>query len=194
MKQYEILKYLPPYGDVAIPITHGSDLMISEGYVIKFYRVDGTSWIANFQKGYKEECSFVKSNNNFVIVVAGGHVYLMNPNNIKPLKDFDYDCCEVLQIDNHKFIIFDETDIIILNSYGEVEWTSGCVSYSGFINIKINNNIVNGLLYEIGCKDEPGWKQFSFNIKTKEIDIEQEQINLSIETQQKTTKPWWKFW
>jgi len=51
-KNYEILKGLPSYGKMYIPITNFENEKYSEGYVVRFFKKDGTDWVTNFGKGW----------------------------------------------------------------------------------------------------------------------------------------------
>jgi len=89
-KRYEVLDGLPTYGEMAIPITYNDELFVSEGYVVKFYKNDGTDWIANFQLGWTDTSKVISSNkSNIIFVVAGGIGYIINPDSIEPINFFD---------------------------------------------------------------------------------------------------------
>ena len=50
VKQYELLDGLPPYGPMYISVTtDDSEPYASEGYVLRLFKSDGTSWVANFR-------------------------------------------------------------------------------------------------------------------------------------------------
>ena len=50
-KQYEILEALPTYGPMYIPVTENDEAFYSEGFPVRFYKSDGTNWVANFKPG-----------------------------------------------------------------------------------------------------------------------------------------------
>ena len=187
-KRYEILKSLPTYGDMAIPITHNDEIFVSEGYVVKFYRDDRTEWIANFQLGWTET-SMVISNDksDFIIVIAGGTSYVMNPNEEKPIRIFDYGISEIIQMDNGDIIISsNETDIIILDETGRVEKRYDNISDFGFRSLKLDGDLLKGLLSSYDPPEDE-WLPFNINIKTDDIHI--------LTRKNKNEKePWWKFW
>jgi len=174
-KRYKILKGLPTYGDMAIPITSNDELFVSEGYVVKFYKDDGTEWIANFQMGWTDTSKVIDyKNSNLMIVIAGGTAYIMNPNNIQPLKIITYGITEVLSMDDGKFIIANETTLTILNKNGEIEWHSEYMSWDGIKDLKLDGNIVTGYAYNIFAYEDldidNSWIKFTLNIETKEIE------------------------
>lgn len=193
-KRYEVLDGLPAYGEMAIPITYNDELFVSEGYVVKFYKDDGTEWTANFQLGWTEISLAISSvKNNIIIVVAGGTGYLMNPNDEKPIKIFDYGISEIILRDNGHLILSNETDIIILDENGKLEWKSGRIADDGIKDLKLDGNILIGYGYDIGRYDEYNeaatWIQFVIDLDTKEIDWE-----LPSSCKITENKPWWKFW
>ncbi len=72
IKRYEILNSLPPYGPMYIPITEDGDPYYSEGYVIRFYKSDGTDWVANFQPGWTVfDGVFDFPQLDLIVVIAG---------------------------------------------------------------------------------------------------------------------------
>ena len=115
-KRFEVLDGLPAYGDMAVPIVSDDEVFVSEGYVVKFYKDDGSTWIANFPQGLSS-LSFVKEipNNNSVLVVAGGDGYLMNPNHTKPIQEFNYFADEMVERDDGKLILASLAEIIFLD-------------------------------------------------------------------------------
>ncbi len=173
-KQYEILEALPTYGEMAIPITYSSDLFISEGYVVKFFRNDGTEWIANFELGCTNTSKVVSiKDSDIVVVVAGGQSYIIDPNRTKPLRVLDYYISEIIQLDSGKFIIASDTDILILNKNAELEWESNYIGWDGIRDLKVENNILTGYAYNIFAYEESNsgndWIRFTVDLDTKEI-------------------------
>jgi hypothetical protein len=51
-KRYEILDGLPSYGPIYISISQDGIPFYSEGFVVRFYKSDGTNWVANFKPGW----------------------------------------------------------------------------------------------------------------------------------------------
>jgi len=88
--QCEVLKGLPAYGPMYIPINTDGEGFFSEGFVVKFYTKDGTNWIANFKPGWTNYYDvFDYSKFNTVIIIAGGYVYVMSPEKIKPITSYE---------------------------------------------------------------------------------------------------------
>ena len=194
-KRYEILDGLPTYGDMAVPIVSDSEVFVSEGYVVKFYKDNGSTWIANFPQGLGS-LSFVKSipNNNSILVVAGGDGYLMNPNHTKPIQEFNYFADTMVERDNGRLILASLTDIMFLDENAEIEWETGRVSWDGIKDLKLEGNILTGYAYDVGMYDENNddnaWVKFTIDLETKEIEGG---CNFSVlEVSEK--KLGWKYW
>ena len=188
-KRYEILDGLPSYGEMAIPILDGDDIFVSEGYVVKFYRDDGTTWIANFPKGYTNLFSVIEfSNNDNLFIISGGEAYLMNPNYSKPIKDFYYSVEEFVKNDNGGLIIATLTDIIFFDEYAEEEWRIN-ISFDGIKNLKLDNNTLTGYCYDIFITDgSDSWQPFFINLDTKEVAGGCSQPEIL-----KEKKPWYRY-
>ena len=79
--KYEVLKSLPPYGPMYIPISEDGINDYSEGLVVRLFKSDNTSWVANFKVGWTN-FNHVRSfkNSELIIIIAGGTCYLMNKN------------------------------------------------------------------------------------------------------------------
>ncbi len=191
-KRYEILDGLPAYGEMAIPIVDENEVFVSEGYVVKFYKDDGSTWIANFPKGFNNySCVKELKNSNNLLVVAGGDGYLMNPNYLEPIKDFYYLIEEIIEKDDG-FVLSTLTDIIFLNEYAEIEWKTGRISWDGIKDLKLDGNILTGYAYDIGMYDENNddnaWVKFTIDLETKKIEGG---CNFSEEVIER--KPWYKY-
>ena len=188
-RQYEVLDGLPTYGAMAVPITHNNELFVSEGYVVKFFRDNGTEWIANFQLGCTDTSHVIWNDNTKVIVViAGGIGYVINPNRVEPIRIFDYDISHFIEMNNGSMIISNEADIIILDENGTVEKRYDNIGFDGIGSLKLEENILTGLVYDINSYDniDDAWIPFSINLKTDEIKIEYKP--------KEEIKHWWKFW
>ena len=195
-KRYEILDGLPTYGDMAIPITYNNEILVSEGYVVKFYKDNGTDWIANFQLGWIKSCQVIANKyTNIIIVIADGAGYIMNPNKTEPIRILDYSIYEIIQMDSGSFIIASDSGIMILDKNGELEWESEYQSWDGIKDLKLNENILTGYAYDIFAYEEldenSAWIKFTVNLDTKEIEGGK-YIIPEFEVSEK--KLGWKYW
>lgn len=58
----------------------------SEGFVVRFHTDHGTSWVGNFDPGWTGlNAVYDFDHQTYILVIAGGTCYLMNPNDIKPI-------------------------------------------------------------------------------------------------------------
>ena len=186
-KRYKILEGLPTYGPMYVPISQDAIPFYSEGYVVRFYQSDGTSWVANFKSGWTN-FSAVYDFPEFkrTIVFAYGQCYIMADNEQKPLKAFGVGFSEVFQTEDNILIAVDQTDFTVIEINSDTVWHSERVSWDGFKNVNFSDDYVTGFAYE-PTSDEGEWKPFSFNYRTKEI------VGGSYHVQE-VSKPWWKIW
>jgi len=168
-KRYEILKGLPAYGPMYIPVSDNEEPFYSEGYVVKFKKPDGEEWVANFRPGwtnYNNIFDFPK--HNIIVVFAGGQGYIMKPDEQKPKMTFGLTIKDVVQKEDGSLICSDETHILVLdNKTGEI-WKSDRISWDGIKNLKLVDNKVIGQSYDPTNPNQP-WSDFELNLKTKEI-------------------------
>ncbi|UUV21131.1 hypothetical protein [Paenimyroides aestuarii] len=189
--QFEVLKSLPAYGPMYIPINTDGEGFFSEGFVVKFYNKDGTNWIANFKPGwtnYYDVFDYPKF--NIVIVIAGGFVYVMSPENKKPIVSYELGVEYALKHNDENLIFSDSEKIFDYNIYENSLWCSKRLSVDGIKDLKIQDNVLFGKTYDL-CDTEQ-WQDFSINLDTKEIKGRYFIEGSSSITVRK--KSWWKFW
>ena len=166
-KKYEILDGLPGYGPMYIPITETGEAFFSEGFVVKFSKDTGEEWIANFRPGMTNFNVIYEIDNSSVLVIAGGSVYIINPNQEKPIKCFGggEDFCQ--KIEDGRFVLADGISLTIIEKNLE-HWHTEKISWDGIRNIKIENNTVYGESYT-PINTEKEWITFEYNINKKEL-------------------------
>jgi hypothetical protein len=124
-----------------------------------------------------------------VIVIAGGTAYIMNPNKPEPIRIFDYDISEIIEMDDGSIIISNETDIIILDEYGKIKQRYDDIGFDGISNLKLEKNILTGLCYNIFITDNgDSWQPFFINLDTKEVAGGCSQPEIF-----KEKKPWYRY-
>jgi len=205
-KRYEILKSLPAYGPMYISISKNGKQFYSEGFVIRFYKDDGTDWVANFETGWSGlDKVFDCSEKNTIVVFAGGFGYVMNPNEEKPLITIDSMVNEVFQTQNGDLICIDDIGIQIFNILTREIWTSERISWDGFKDLTFEDGIIKGKSFD-PTNSIKEWTDFSFNTENKEIKggsfremlkqnphLEMKnRVEVKLKTKEK--KPWWKIW
>jgi hypothetical protein len=201
-KQFEILNGLPAYGPMYIPISPSGEPFYSEGFVVELYKQDGSTWIANFSKGWTNFSKvFGFPQKNIVVVFANGTCYVMNPESETPKLNFGVTIDNVLQTENGSLICSDNTNITILdNETGEL-WRSDRISWDGIKDLHIKNNFVIGVSYDPTAESDE-WTEFSIDLKTKVIkggsfqDMLVNNPNLQADknglVSEKPKRPWWK--
>jgi hypothetical protein len=187
-KRYEILNSLPNYGPMYIPITDNGEPFYSEGFAVRFCKINGEEWVANFQPGWtdlKEIIEFEKTQN--LLVIACGTCYIMNPNETKPIDVFGLGYSGVFKSTKGRLVLQNETDLTIIEADGTY-WDTERISWDGLAEIKIESNLVTGQSYDpMDHTDE--WSRFTYDIDTRIL------IGGSYPKYEKNTiKPWWKIW
>lgn len=201
-KRYEILDSLPAYGPMYIPITDDDERYFSEGFVIRFYKSNGTDWVANFRPGWTGfNKVFDFPQHDLIVVFAGGLGYIMNPNIEKPKMTFGITIDSVFQTENGSLACSDGISIQFLdNQTGEL-WQSERISWDGFKDLKLDGEIISGLSYD-PTNSLNEWAEFSLNLRTKEINGGSYRLTMKqnphipkVQLQgENETKPWWKIW
>ena len=73
---------------MAVSVPEGEE-GYSEGYVIRFYKSDGSSWVVNFASGWSSFRLVLNyPDTNKVIVTADGEEYVMAVDQERPLATF----------------------------------------------------------------------------------------------------------
>lgn len=163
-KSYEILNGLPPYGPMWFPI--GNPKLTTEGFVVRFYRDDGSSWVGNFDLGhgsldFVEKLSF----DNLLLVISQGAAYLINPNYEKEVKSLGFDFNKIITDESNRVILVGSTDITIIELTGDL-WTSDSISYDGIEVERVENDIIHGKVFSM----EDTEIDFTLNLNSKKLN------------------------
>ncbi|TDL99657.1 MAG: hypothetical protein C4K58_07125 [Flavobacteriaceae bacterium] len=187
-RRYEKLISLPAYGPMYVSVSDNGEPFYSEGFAVRFYKIDGTEWIANFQPGwtdFKEVIEFDKTQN--LLIVACGTCYIMNPNETKPIEVFGVGYSDVFKASKDRLILQDRTDLTIIEPDGS-HWNTERISWDGISGIKVEDNLVKGLSYD-PMHDTDKWVQFIYDIDTRVLTGGSYNKYFK-----KRIKPWWKVW
>lgn len=187
-KRYEILKSLPTYGEMYIPISENRKSFYSEGFIVRFYKSDKSEWVANFQPGWTnlKEIIEIKGSNN-LLVVACGTCYLMHPNDTKPIEVFGVSYSDIFKASKGRLVLQDQIDLTIIEPDG-THWDTERISWDGLAEIKVENNLVYGLAFN-PMHDADEWVEFKYDLDTKTL-TGGSYHKYEIEK----FKPWWKIW
>ena len=135
------------------------------------------------------------------LVIAGGLGYIMTPEKEKPLLTFRLTINEIFQTDNGSLVCADGISVFTLDNLTGELWRSERISWDGFRNLKLNDNIISGQSFD-PTNSIKEWADFSLNIKTKELTggsykkftkSNAEVPKVILEDENKI-KPWWKIW
>jgi len=182
--KYEILDSLPAYGPMYIPISLNGKPFYHEGFVVKFFKNDGSYWVGNFDTGWSNLNQVIELQGNLLFVLAGGIGYLINPNDSNKIDILNGVYTHLLKTDNSKIIIFDYNYLTVIESDGNY-WDSERISIDGFDDVVIDKNIIRGYaLYPFDNEDKR--IPFEYNIDTKVL------VGGSYNYDEQS--PWWKVW
>jgi hypothetical protein len=173
----------------------GNQPSYSEGFVVRFFKKDGTSWIGNFGSGSSKVMGiYPLTNKDEVLVFAYGTAYILNIESQKLLKSFGYNYDQLIHTSDGVMILSDFTNITTVAANGGV-WHSERISWDGIKDLKLEGNIVSGLSYNPMNKNME-WVPFSLDLKTKELKggsynkYEFDPISENVSRMKR--KPWWK--
>lgn len=168
INRYEILDSLPSYGPMYIPVSEYNKTYYSEGFVVRFYTSVQTNWIGNFEPGVtKLNAVYDFGLALYVLVIAGGTCYLMNPDHHEPLSIFGGDYQAVIKTLDEKLILHDYTHLTIFETSGE-HWSTERISYDGLVDLKLEGNLITGMSF--APKGEEGeWLEFVVDLEKRNV-------------------------
>ena len=168
-KKYEILESLPTNGPMYISVAENNESYYSTGFPVRIYKNDKSSWVANFKLGWTDFCSVYEiPNQSNLLVIAGGTLYIMNPENEKPLKVVGVGFENGITTENGKIVLQDETDLTIIEQNGQY-WRTERISWDGIKELEINGSKLTGLSYD-PIDDKNEWVKFTLDIETKKLE------------------------
>lgn len=186
--RHELLEGLPPYGPMYIPVSEDGRPFYSEGVVVRFYRADGTDWVANFEPGWTDlRAVFTFPDTDRVLVVACGCCYVMDPDETQPIAVFGVDCKYAVRSPDGRLILASTVCLTIVEPDG-THWNTERISWDGLEDLRIDGSTVSGMAYH-PMLDSDEWLPFSYDIDHREL------VGGSFDWHEPLKKrPWWKFW
>lgn len=183
---FEILDSLPAYGPMYVSITHNGNGFYSEGFVIRFFKSDGTDWIANFQPGWTNFRTVLELANSKLLIIASGICYIMHPDQQTPFSVFGLGYETMLKTKNGTYILHDQTNLTLLDDLGNY-FHSERISYDGIKELNLDENgLIKGISYYPTSGDDE-WIPFTYDIEKRKLIGGSFGGNTSI-------KKWWKLW
>lgn len=162
---FEILKGLPPYGKMYVPIPEGN---WSEGLVVQFTKDDGTIWVANIEYG-KEGFDYIGelSHPTEILVISNGQCFIIDRNKEGIVVNFGCDFKEVRRA-NDKFCLIGKRDIAIIeNSHNFKFFESLCRDYID--NVQFQEGKLYGVLNDYNARDTYDKTKFAIDIESFSI-------------------------
>jgi hypothetical protein len=151
-----------------IPVSESGEPYYSEGFVVRFYKSNGSEWVANFKPGWTGFSLVVDyPETNRVIVIAKGQGYIMTPDQQIPIDTFGVDIRDAIKKTDSEIILVDDLSVRLLDHEGAI-WQSERISWDGMKDVKLQDHILTGLSYDpMDSINE--WIPFSIDLDTKEI-------------------------
>lgn len=196
-KRYEILESLPAYGSMYIPVAEKDEPYYSEGFVVRFFKTDGTDWVANFKPGWTGLNAVHEFEQKLeILVIAGGTCYFMNPDEEKPKLIFGVGYEIVIKTLDGRLILQDLTDLTIIEPNGE-HWHTERLAWDGIKDLTIEGNLVSGLSFD-PIRDKSEWVEFVVDLEKRSIKggsyRQYEFKSDNQKSEKKRKKLWWKIW
>lgn len=186
LPSFEILKSLPAYGAMYIAITKDGGGFYSEGFVIRFFKSDGTDWIANFQPGNTGFSIVIELADSKLLVIASGTCYIIDPDQQIPISVFGESYEAVLKTQGGVYVLQDRTGLTILDESGDYDHSEP-ISYDGIKELDlVENRFVKGVSY-YPTEDDDEWIPFIY-------DIVEKKLTGGSFVGGKLIRKWWKFW
>lgn len=183
---FEILKSLPAYGPMYIPISHSGEGFYEEGFVIRFFKSDGTDWIANFQPGWTNFRTVIELSSSKLLIIASGTCYIMNPDQQVPISVFGVGYEAILKMKKGIYVLQDQTDLTMLDEFGNHSHSER-ISYDGIKDLSLDEN---GLVYGVSycpTSNSDEWIPFIYDVENRKLIGGSFGGNTPI-------RKWWKLW
>jgi len=169
-----------------VPVAEDGEPFYSQGVPVRFYRSDGTDWVANVYPGCTTLTQIIELKNTpNLLVIASGTCYLMNADDTKPISAFGAAYCDIFRASNDRLVLQDQTELTIVEANG-TWWNTVRISWDGLAEIRVDNNVVSGLAYD-PMEDTDEWIPFTYDLDTKTLAG-------GSYYRPESTKPWWKIW
>lgn len=169
---------------MAVNISEDGEPFYSEGFVVRFFKADGTSWTANFN-GCNQSGVFELTGTENLLLLTCGKVFIMDVEQTEPVDVFGDDISSYMKfLDDGRLLLYDWRGIYIVESNGKYQYVDLILD-----DLEVND-VKGDIVY---CTDSGGYytpdgmasSSFTYNLSTNELKFEEPP---------KGIKPWWKFW
>ena len=164
---FEILPGLPPYGPEALPFSATGKGTHSEGMVVRFRADEGTEWVGNFQPGLTS-CEIVvrHPNGQHYIVVTGGQVYVVDPNDPESWNCFGGNIEHVFEITQLDAVLFGNGLWFELLGPDGMIWNSRRISWDGMSDLTVNGLQLVGKAWSLDDR----WYDFRLDLTDGSVE------------------------
>jgi hypothetical protein len=165
---YEVLDSLPTYGPMYVPISENGKLFYSEGFPVRFSRLDESSWVANSEPGWSGLNTVIELvTYPYLLIIAGGLCYVMDPNETLPIRVFGNNYLAVLPAMDNQLVLHDDVRLTIVDHNGDYYHTKR-ISFDGIKDLEIKDTLVSGVSYD-PTNSFKEWSRFEFDLNTKTL-------------------------
>jgi hypothetical protein len=163
-KRFEVLPGLPPYGPVAKPFPQEGP-HYREGFAVRFFSLDGTAWVGNFQPGCAG-CNTVLElgGETHCLVVSNGAGYIVESDSGALVAEIGNSYIHtVLAVPELQCVLVgDACAFQALGRDGQVIWKSEAIACDGMRNIAKDGIVLSGEAWGLNER----WYPFQLNLKT----------------------------
>jgi hypothetical protein len=153
-----------------VPVTESGEPYYHEGFVVRFFRGDGTDWVANFEGGRDGiNAAFDFPQYGRVVIIATGQLYVMDPDQERPVAVHGGQIEHVFQAADGALVCGSHTHVFVLSAGGDhIRWTAR-LALDGLRGLALNGTLLSGEAYwHAGPERE--WLPFTVEIRTMKVD------------------------
>jgi hypothetical protein len=139
-----------------------------EGFVVRFFPDTGDPWSGNFLPGLVSfHGVFAHPDRERVVVVAGGTAYVVSPNSKTCDRTFGAQISWASPVPSLDVLVLATlVDILIFERHGTL-WCSRRISWDGFKDLRVENDVLSGRAYTPVSDDE--WLPFELDLRTRRV-------------------------
>jgi hypothetical protein len=168
MERFHILDGLPATGPCPRQFNMSGRRTHREGFVVEFFPEAERSWVGNFQEGltnYSAVLSLPGATD--IIVVAGGHAYVIDPEHHELLTSFGGTIQGVTPIPEFGILILNHTTYLESWRAHAMQWRTGRISWDGIWDLRVDEGQLKGYAWNaIENRKEP----FSVDLRTGDVE------------------------
>ncbi|HKQ49964.1 MAG TPA: hypothetical protein VJZ71_17955 [Phycisphaerae bacterium] len=167
--QFEVLPGLPPYGPLAQPFSASGQGTQCEGFVVRFFPIEGDPWVGNFQPGLTSfRTAEAHPDGRRVIVISGGQGYVVDPNDRKAVDYLEAWYVYAVRV-GELLILATPVDLEAIGPEGR-RWKTPEISVDGLVELKVkaDHQAITGLAYSpvVDIDADDDWVEFEVEIQS----------------------------